>query len=324
MILILSDSGDYSTDLVIDWLNFYNAPFIRLNSSDLLESGFNILIEKGRQSTLKIKNKYIETDCIHAVWFRKYGFFQRSDHYKELNTVIDSFALSHVCTEFARILQYTTFLFKDCYWLTDPKKVALNKLNVLSLALKYDFKVPDTYITNCKQDLCYILKEKKLISKSVFDPLNARLNGQRYMMYTTELYDSELNSLPETFFPSLVQEKIEKEYEIRTFYIEGKCYSMAIMSQKDKQTELDFRKYNWKKPNRFIPIKLSTDVEQRVCMLMNDIGLNTGSLDFIQGKDGILYFLEINPTGQFGMVEFSCNYPLHQIVAQTLINNDKE
>lgn len=42
----------------------------------------------------------------------------------------------------------------------------------------------------------------------------------------------------------------------------------------------------------------------------------------IKGTDNKLYFLEINPTGQFGMIDFPCNYGLHKIVAKKLINLD--
>ena len=48
-------------------------------------------------------------------------------------------------------------------------------------------------------------------------------------------------SLPDTFYPSLIQEEIEKVYEVRVFYLKGKCYAMAIFSQKNEKTQLDYR-----------------------------------------------------------------------------------
>jgi|GEM_PF-2184302 hypothetical protein len=37
-------------------------------------------------------------------------------------------------------------------------------------------------------------------------------------------------------------------YEIRSFVLENKIYSMAIFSQLDSQTATDFRQYNETKP----------------------------------------------------------------------------
>ena len=53
---------------------------------------------------------------------------------------------------------------------------------------------------------------------------------------------------------------------------------------------------------------------------MKHIGLNTGSIDMIKSVDGNYYFLEVNPSGQFGMTSFPCNYNLHEKVADYLIN----
>ena len=56
---------------------------------------------------------------------------------------------------------------------------------------------------------------------------------------------------------------------------------------------------------------------------MNVLKLNTGSLDFIKAKDGNYYFLEINPTGQFGMMEGYVIIHYIKRVAQVLVAMDK-
>jgi len=130
--------------------------------------------------------------------------------------------------------------------------------------------------------------------------------------------------LPDVFYPSLFQEKIEKEYEVRSFYIDGRFYSMAIFSQNDKQTKDDFRKYNFQNMNRMVPYQLDKKTELNLHKVYSMLNLDTGSADFIKGKDGKYYFLEINPTGQFGFVSFYCNYNLEKIVAKHLIQLDEK
>ena len=47
MICILSTGADQSTNEVIDWITYYDKPFIRVNSEDLIsENEININISK--------------------------------------------------------------------------------------------------------------------------------------------------------------------------------------------------------------------------------------------------------------------------------------
>ncbi len=57
---------------------------------------------------------------------------------------------------------------------------------------------------------------------------------------------------------------------------------------------------------------------------MQDLNLNCGSVDLIKDKDGNYIFLEVNPNGQYGMVDAPCNFNLNEKIALTLIKNDYE
>ena len=56
---------------------------------------------------------------------------------------------------------------------------------------------------------------------------------------------------------------------------------------------------------------------------MDNLKLNSGSIDLVYTKDEDYYFLEVNPVGQFAMVSEPCNYYLEKIVAQKLSENEK-
>jgi hypothetical protein len=131
------------------------------------------------------------------------------------------------------------------------------------------------------------------------------------------------NSVPGNLLQTLVQGEIKKDFEIRTFYIDGQFFSMAIFSQKDPETKADFRKYNYTHPNRYVPYILDKSIEQKLIILLQYLDINTGSLDLIFTPEGQIVLLEINPCGQFGMMSKPCNYPLEEIVAGTLINFEK-
>jgi hypothetical protein len=55
------------------------------------------------------------------------------------------------------------------------------------------------------------------------------------IMYTSLIEDQE------ALFHFIFQEKIDKDFEIRSFYLNGKLWSTAILSQNDEQTKIDHR-----------------------------------------------------------------------------------
>ncbi len=132
-------------------------------------------------------------------------------------------------------------------------------------------------------------------------------------MYTSIVDKKE----KEDFFTTFFQQKIEKDFEIRSFYLNRKVWSMAIFSQNDDQTKVDYRRYNKVKPNRNVPYNLPKDIEEKIIVLMDKLDLTSGSLDFIKSDDKF-YFLEVNAVGQFGNVSFYCNYGLDYEIATSL------
>lgn len=321
MVLILSSTGDLSTELVMNWLRHYNHPFVRINSHDLLDEKAFISFFPAK---IKIGDIEINPDEVHAIWFRKFAFFRKSKFFKDNEQDIIPNTIYQLQREFSSLTSGFTSIFQDKYWLTHPQSASVNKLRVLKFARQCGLQVPDTYVLNNRAQLQELLKETSLISKSAYEPFFLSVDEGMYSMYTKEVTPEIAAGFDETFYPSLLQSKVEKEYELRIFYLDGEFYPMAIFSQQDKQTEVDFRMYNWDTPNRNIPYVLPEDLKNKLHQLMQKLNLNTGSMDVIRGKDGGYYFLEVNPTGQFGMTSIPCNYSLHELVAKHLIEKDKE
>ena len=90
---------------------------------------------------------------------------------------------------------------------------------------------------------------------------------------------------------------------------------MAIFSQLDTQTELDFRNYNREKPNRNIPFKLPLKMQEKLLKFIKIMHLDTGSIDMIVTPNDEFVFLEVNPIGQFGWVSNYSNYYLEEKIA---------
>tara|TARA_R110002020_G_scaffold334609_5_gene549883 strand:- start:213 stop:1157 length:945 start_codon:yes stop_codon:yes gene_type:complete len=312
MILILSTPTDLDTEKVIEWLNHFEEPFFRLNDEDLMMgiTEFFFSPHDSNKTYFSYKGEKVFLKDIRTVWFRKFGFL--STYEKELDRNSDFY--KYIYSEFSSVRKLILELLADKKWLY-KKGVLPSKPLVLEKAISVGLRTPNTAITSSKERLKNF--NEKLITKPIGEGKQVLANSLNFPFMTLAI--NSVNHLPHKFSPSYVQEQIAKSYEIRVFYLEGKLFSMAIFSQNDKKTEIDFRVFDPEQPIRFVPYNLPKDVELKIIKFMKSINLNTGSLDFIKNTEGEYIFLEVNPAGQFGMTAYPCNYPLHKEVASTLI-----
>ncbi len=323
MILLLSKEQEETTNSVIDWLDFYNASYYRFNGTQLNKNAPLFLdISKPENN----KNLPFNANDIKVVWYRRW-----ESNNKKTSKKIDleaslKFRFNQYLNSELRGLPYAFFsLFNSAYWLSKPEKhVNEDKFYYLKIAQSLAIDIPQTYILNTKKDLVKILSSGiKLITKNMSNAMFMKIANKTYTQYTEKIDFNDLANIPETFFPSMFQEKIDKEYEIRTFYLDNQFYSMAIFSQLDNQTAIDFRKYNFKKPNRRVPYRLPKDLRQKLKKMIKILSITTCSIDIIKSTNGKYYFLEINLVGQFGMVSLPCNYYLEKKVAEHLIKHNQ-
>ena len=210
-------------------------------------------------------------------------------------------------------------LHKDKKWLNRHHNSRISKIFQLLEAKTVGLDFPESRIISSKNEITKF-HSQKIIIKPIQDVSHIHINGEPYTQYTTVCTKEMIDQLNDTFFPCLCQKFIDKNLEIRAFFLEGKIYSMGICSTFDEQTQIDFRRYNRKHPNRVIPYQLPDHIEEKITLLMRNLSLNCGSLDLILGNDGRYYFLEVNPVGQFGMVSKPCNYDLENAIAKFLIS----
>ncbi len=319
MILIQSSNEDPSTIHVVQWLLYYKKKFLRLN--DVQEISAIRLTDEGISITIPPVD--IDLKDITAYWYRRglltlqHPMLQEKDKQPDLEE-----AFHHHADEEGRALLgwLVAQLVNHKNAIGNPfNAVSVNKLTVLEEAAKAGFVVPESMLTDRKKDVISFRKKvKRLVTKAIAGAFNVATDTYWYPNYTTELTADKINLLPERFRTSLFQELIEKKIEIRVFYLKGKCYAMAIFSQSDDQTKVDFRNYNYETPNRTTPFNLPVAIKRKITMLMKNLSFQTGSIDLIYTVNKEYVFLEVNPIGQFGMVSYPCNYYLEREMARTL------
>lgn len=321
MILILSsDLHELTTEDVMDWLYAWDCPFRRINGEFITDAPYAISINDSKCGNYF--NSLIPDESeVKVIWYRRW---HKRQALESMNLNIDANAVSnlkkHLNNEIGGISTFFFNRFKNATWVDHPKSVHLNKLNVLSMAVAEGLTIPDTIVTNSKKELKNFLnKHQRVITKPVTEVSVFNVADKSFGMDTKEVSAAFLDEYEaDTFFPSLLQELIEKKFDLRIFFLDGKFYSMAILSQRREESVIDFRNYNFSNPDRRLPYKLPADIEDKLRRLILRLKLEHCSVDMIKSTSNEYVFLEVNPVGQFGMVSRPCNYHLEMHVAEFL------
>lgn len=304
MTLIFTEKTDLSTCDVIDYLILNNKPYLKINEDDFFEIEI-----KQNQFFFCFQKHQIKIEEIKSVWYRR-SFLQIKQE------KFENKGLENFINEERKVLnEYLLFLFSKKKTLGKASMLHVNKLIINDIAKSVGLKIPKSFLACSKKDLKV---NYNIITKPIHENPFIKLDDKSYFSLLTREVQ-KLDNI-DSFGISYFQEKIEKRYELRVFYLDKKTYSMAIFSQNNKKTEIDFRNYDRDKPNRVVPFKLPIDIERKLVLFMSKINLNCGSIDILVDNKLEYYFLEVNPVGQFGMVSYPCNYNIENIISNFLTN----
>lgn len=319
MVLVLSFSEyEQCTDPVIDWLLYYNIKFIKLTQHDLY-NGTKIKLDiMNNQFFYKGIDLVKEINCVYYRRFEDSLNLNLRKGYP-LNQV--SFELKY---ELRDLIKYIYYLLKDKIWFPSPQNVQIDKLTALHIASLCGLKIPKTIVANNRDDIANFIKHNP---RSIIKPI--RFSGYyvdgdiTYNVYTNSISLDNIETWDcHQFFPTLIQEKIDKTFEIRLFYLDGLIYASAIFVDDNKHDDIK-RNFN-SKTIKWLPYKFPNEIEEKIRNFMNKISLNTGSIDMMKNSNGEYFFIEVNPVGQFIAPSNRCNYFLEQKIAKWLINHDKK
>lgn len=313
MLTIISEDRDIMTDLVLEWLCHLDCLGKRVQDTKF--TSLNLLIEE--YGNVRSES----SDTGKSYWIRRGReqlspilLGEKNDHdmrrYLFHDTLTVSRALEH--NRKNRLgKNHTGSFFAE---------KETNKLINITLAGRVGIRVPITCVTNNKKTLeAFVETYGKVITKDLRAPANIYLNnGSLSSTGVFAITIEDVATMADYFAPTLAQAYTPKQFEIRTFIFQESLFSMAIFSQNDEQTRLDFRNYNVQRPNRCVPFQLPETMEEKLLKFMAAAGLDTGSVDLIYTPEGEYVFLEVNPMGQFHWLSENCNYYLEEFIATQL------
>lgn len=314
MILINYHNSEPTVYPVIDWLNHLGFEYFLINQNS---SAFDF-------KNVTISNNGMFLNLSEEIEGKNITFWNRRSiplHYQfDLNSIDKIMLNDFFKNEFKYINEAVNLYFEDHNCLNKYRDNNTNKIYNLFVAQSCKLKIPDTLVTNKKKCLeAFANKHSKIITKAI-DSTNYLFDINNQTGLSTLIDNEVLNKLSNVFYPSLFQEYIEKKIELRSFFIGNKFFSIAIFSQNDTSTSVDFRNYNYSRPNRVVPYQLPKAVESKLKRTMKKLDLKTGCIDLILNRNNEYVFLEVNPVGMLGHLSWPLNINVEKEIALYLSN----
>lgn len=315
MILCITHSQDfYNIDLFFEYLKSKNISFFRLNSDRLNhlqkisvnDFGFKITDESGNT---------ISSEQITAVWHRKSWQISLPEEMDE---------------EYRRIflkeynsLRYNLFTaMEHVPWINpfeNENKIDGNKMLQLKIAGKNNLTVPKTVFSNDAGKITAFFHEDcngKMVAK-LHGALSKSMGGETLL--STQIIDGgSLEDIEDiAYCPMIFQPYLEKEYELRIVYLDGEFFTGKINNSENADWRITQGTYLWS------AYELPEHIKLNLTLMMKEMGLYIGAIDMIRARDGNYYFLEVNPQGEWGMLQKELGFPIAQRIADHLIKRMK-
>ncbi|HEU4507555.1 MAG TPA: MvdC family ATP-grasp ribosomal peptide maturase, partial [Pyrinomonadaceae bacterium] len=316
-VLMLTHSGDfYTVDLVSEALVRKGARPIRFNT-DLFPSSVKLASgTRGAQLCTEAGEQVLTAD-VRAVWARKIWSPRMSDD-------LDERFRSMCAGESGAALEGFLDALHDARWVNNLQRQrdAENKERQLRLAARAGLRVPRTLVTNdpAAARQFFAETEGETVAK-LLRPLAVSMDADAPFVYTNRVREEDLAGA-ETLrhCPMVFQELIPKACELRVAWVAGEAYAGALDASGTSRGHTDWRRAapddcRWQKA------ELPAEVVSGLRALMSELGLVFGSIDLICTPSGEHVFLEVNPGGEWGMLERDLGLPISEAIAEALLEN---
>lgn len=297
-ILVLSNKSDAHTDSVIAQLYDTGNQVVRLNTEDFRNYTINVLGVAGQWSILTPEGRIVDPRTIDSVYVRRVT--------PALVTDIDEKFREFTVNEVAVLIDALPALLVDTRWMDNPnlRKVADNKLFQLRIAKQCGLSIPETLVTNEWKSLMNFMHGRRVVYKTLYIPVVDLGDNGVSVINTTLLTEEHLEQLKTSLYlcPSLFQEYIEKEYELRIHVIGNEVVAIGIDSQSTPSAKVDWRMAQFDTLS-YKEVCLPGGIQGQILSFVKTLGLNFGIIDMIVTPDGQYVFLEINTNGNWLWIE---------------------
>lgn len=324
VVLLITHSGDFFTiDRVAQALSKKGVKPIRLDTDKFpqqvqLVAHFD---ESRSYHTIEYGNYSISTEQVQAVWMRRIWE-------PELSSQLAPKFREACVRESKATLDGFWDSLREARWVDDLERInyANNKLRQLRIASEVGFVIPQTLVTNKAESAREFFQQVKgkMVSKLLTALSRSMEANSSLFLYTSIVKKEDLEDAESLrYCPMIFQEQIPKQQELRVVYVDGNVFVGALNADVYAAAKVD-----WRKPGVEVGAwqhhQLPDEIVHRLKAFMGRFGLLFGALDFILTPSGEYVFLEINPVGEWGMLEKDLDLPIASAIADALLQIKKE
>ncbi len=319
LILLLTHSGDFFTiDRVAEALSKKGARPFRFDTDKFpLDVQLRAQFDQSQSSyRLKYGAEVISSKDVKAVWMRR--IWQPN-----LGENLDPQFQESCIRESSATLSGLWDSLRGVRWIDDLAKAeaANNKQRQLRVASEVGLVIPKTLITNDPEAVREFFQQVKgkMVTK-LLKALSYSMEYTPFFLYTSIVKEDDLMDAESLrYCPMVFQEQIPKQLELRVIFVQGKVFVGALDASIYEKSKVD-----WRKPNADVGAwqhhEIPDEIVDRIKALMDNFGLLYGALDFIVTPSGDYVFLEVNPGGEWGMLERDLELPISNAIAEALIS----
>lgn len=319
MILVITNTQDITTDLVIDKLQRLKAPYYRFNTDQFGPlCRINLDYEQEKEFIYdSFIHRQINISEIRSVYYRRPVLPDIT--YPDLTHGERGFLNREITYLFDGLFG----LLENRFWISPVWAIrrAEVKLNQLKVAKQVGFEIPASIISNSPEHVRIFVERNA--RDCIIKPIKTGLiddNERAGLIYTTTFRPQRDIDIERTLnFPTYFQKRINKYVDVRVTVVGKTIFAASIHSQDYAETEIDWRKASniTLKHER---LALPQHISDKCVRLVEIFGLKFAAIDLVLDKMGKYIFLEINPNGQWAWIEKRLDYDISGTIASMLYN----
>ena len=315
-VLILSRSLDLETDIVCIELLRRGIDYVRLNAEEIthrLTVANSIEQDSFPQCEIKLGSRLINLSDISAVWLRHFDYCLIQSNNNDLYTAF-------IFQQWNDALQILYGRIEN-KWINSLHATTMtnNRIAQLTYARRAGFKIPSTLITNDPQRARSFYRDHNgdIILKALHHH-DIEVNKKIYSIYSHRMNSEDLLNIADLIYaPCILQERIPNYSELRVTVIQDKVFISKLGSEISALSCNDIHRIPLSKlPQK--SIELGSDLNKRCIRFIKSLGLKYGAIDFVMDMDEELFFLEVNPSGDWLWIERQTKLPITRHVVDLI------
>jgi len=294
VVLIVSNTGDIHCDFLVDACSRQGAECFRLNTDRFRKSGVvDWRVDTG-EGLIEIDGRRCRLSDVSLLIYR------RPVPAHQLRTDIEPWVRRLLDSEWNAI-ECALAQAVRCKVLNGLAGSALaqNKIVQLQAALDAGLSIPETIISTDARSLREFAGKHRCITKGIVNAFH--LDGKNLRSAFTSFVDVEsLGKYDPTGIPTLLQRAVEPAAMWRIVVVGGKTMGFRFHGQELLQVA-DSRPVERNLEGAYLPVP--AQVAAKLARMCGALMIEFASADFMEDPLGELWFLDLNPEGQWAFLE---------------------